>query len=298
MADPAIYFDASYGGIPLLIARISTEEGRDVVTQSPARGDKHVRQDRGLKPLDTMVEILFCDQPGKDVYTKRFDQFRAMANGDGAQVFSHPIIGSYSARISDFSHEVDANELSIRVSCKVLAEDEPQFTLSVGAGVTPDAGLEAVSVASENATNALSAAGLSSTVPADCLSRVTDWVQGTDLDSQQVFAEVASLTSAIAFAIDTLELASNVNSWAAYQAMVLLSYQVSRAAQAATSNATQVFDLTVVTPRPLLAICADIYGSALAIDRADAIAAMNRVRTPGRVPAGTVLKMITAGATP
>lgn len=290
-----VYFPASFAGVPLLIVKIDTESGRDVAVQSPARGDKHVLQDRGVKLNRTTCEILFTDQPGQAPYLDRVNQVHALALAGAADIFSHPILGSYSARIEGFAISATA-DACVTVQCTILAENEPEVVMVAGAGTSTQAGLEAVSVSTETATQALTAVGLTSSLPTDCLDAVTAWAEGDELDSQQVFAEVASLTGQINGAINDLELASDITRWQAYRALIGLGYQLQRAALAATADADRVFDLFVAVPRPMIAICAEVYGASLALDRADQNTRLNRVRTPGLVPGGTTLKMIATGA--
>lgn len=291
------YIGASYAGVDLMVATISTPVGLDVVTHSPARGDKHVNQIRGLKHKAAQLRLLFIDQPGKPNYILRAQQFQGATEIPAASSFSHPVLGTYMAIAADVEM-IATDEMMVEFSCRMLPEDEPQVTFPAGAGVSVGAGSDATNVAATNATNALTAAGLSSDTPTSCASTVSAWAEiDTDLlDSQQVFLEVATLTAQIDSDIDTLEMESDLDLWLAYQAYILLRFQVVRAAQAATANADKVFDFIVGQPRPLLAICSDIYGPALAQQRWQDVINLNRVRTPGLLPAGTSLKMPSDGA--
>ncbi len=294
------YITANFGGLDLLVTDVDTEEGRDVVVQSPARGDKHVLQDRGKKLLSVSCTMLFVNQPGKADFFARFDQLRTLANEGGPTVFAHPLIGSFIARLTDFSHRGGVGTGTITCQGKFLAEDEPQVIVRQGAGVSTVAGLEAVSSAAYAANTAIAALGFPA-VPyvSAALAAATDWAAGdsTFLDSNSVFADLASLSGELAATIDSLQLLSNLSNYQAYRALVTLGYQLSRAADAATSDADNVFDLTVRVRRPLITICADVYGAALAQDRADSVAQLNRIARPGLVPIGTY-KFPSDGASP
>jgi hypothetical protein len=305
MALADIYFDASYGGVDLLVASLETRGGRDIVVQSPSNGDQHTLDDRGRKHLETRVTILFIHEPGKDAPLDRFDRLRLLVEGeDGkpaqAQIFSHPILGSYRARISDFDARASADETMVEVQATVLAEDEPHTVFSAGGGVTGEAGFDVVNVASKHADTQLAAVGLASPVPSSCLTAVTSWSSAdpNTLDSNEVIADVATLTAAIAVEIDTLELAAALSRWQAYQAMMVLSFQLGEAAKTFTRAADRMFELLVTRAQPVLSICARIYGAALALDMRDQVVAINRVRRPGLVPAGTRLLMPSDGASP
>lgn len=314
MSGPNIYFVASYGGVELLIAELDTQGGRDIAIQSPSRGDQHTLQDRGRKLLHVSATILFVDQPGQDPYLDRFDSFRSMADGDGAQIFSHPILGSYRARISDFSFRASGEESAVDVNCTILAEDEPQLVFPIAAGVSSGAGVEAVSVAAGTAITALGPVGAAiptTSVPQvkaygsalatiqNCINTATSWdIAGDVLDSQAAFSALATLTGQLSTAIDALDLLTDLSRWQAYQAIIGLSFQLRRAAEAATSDASNVISVYVPAPVAMLALCARIYGPALASDRAASVTALNRVRRPGRIEAGTTLKMPADGASP
>lgn len=298
--DASIWFDASFGNVDLLVLDIDTEAGRDIAVKSPSRGDKHALQDRGAKLLATNATVLFCIQPGKDSYLDRFDAFRAAAAA-GPDIFVHPLLDAYRARIEGFTFSASAEERSVTVKCRILAEDEPQQVFTPGAGVSSDAGLDSVTVASSLADTAIATAGLTLPTPvtANALAAVTSWsaTDLDDLDTNAVTSATATITGQIATAISALNLEQDLVHWPVYQALINLSYQLSRAATSFASQATNVFDLTITVPQALRAICARVYGPALAEDRQRQVTKMNRIRTPGRVPAGTY-KFPSDGAQP
>lgn len=289
MADE-VYFDGSFGDLALLISSISTDEGRDVAIQSPARGSRHFLQDRGGRLRKVDVTVLFVDQPKGGSYLERFDAFRNLVNLGEAQLFTHPLLGAYRARAEGLQHVADAAIKEVRASVTILAEDEPQPVVPVGAGAAPTAGLESVIVAASIATTELDAAGLPSGLPTECVAAVTSWSEQLDeLDSQEVFLTIETLTGQIADAIDAYELASDITRWQSYKALIGLSYQLQRAGEAFTSDTVAPTTITVMRAQPLLAISTGLYGPEIAIDMASRIAKLNRIRTPALVPAGTRL---------
>jgi hypothetical protein len=285
------YFESMFGDLPLLIASIETDDGRDIAVQSPARGSRHYLQDRGAKLGRTECEILFLDEPAKATYLERFARLRALIAQGDAQIFSHPLLGTYRARAEGGRHTASSDARQIKFQCTFLPEDEPQPTTPTGAGVAPVAGLDTVTVAVSEADSALAAAGLTSSVPGSALDFLTGLVDSIDVDTQAAISGVATLTGQINAAIDDLDLATHVERWPAYQAMINLISAVQLAGQALTSDTEQLISFFVAQPLPLLTVCADIYGPELAADRADRVTRINRVRTPNRVPAGTTLRM-------
>lgn len=294
---PVIYFDAAFGDQRILVSQIDTDGGRDIAVSSPSRGNKHVLMDRGEKFGPTTCEILFVDQPRLAPYTDRYDAFRALVKAGEPQIFSHPLDGSYLARAEATHTHASSETKEIRVTCTFYPESELQSVFPSGAGVSSAAGLESVSVAAGDVDDALSDLGIdTSDVPTTCLAKVQEWNDAEDLDSQEVFLGVASLTEQISDAIDALDLATDITRWSAYKAMIALRYQVMLAGEALTSAEDRLIDITIDRPLPLLAVCAELYGGALAPDVSAKIAKINRIRTPGLIPAGTRLKMLAEGA--
>ncbi len=260
--------------------------------QSPARGSRHFLQDRGRKVRRADATILFLSQPGLGSYLDRFEEFRKLANTESAELFVHPLVGSYHARVEGLTHDANADAQEVVVTCTFLAEQEPDSIAPVGAGVAPIAGVASIAVASEAADAELAAAGLTSPIPTDVLNAVTGWSDQADgeLDSQQVFLDVASLSGRISDEIAAFDLATDLSRWPAYRALILLSYQLRRAGEAFTSDVTHLLNITITVARPLLAIAAELYGPELAPSMATKLAKINRIRTPARVPAGSTLR--------
>lgn len=302
---PATYFASSFGGVRMLVATIDTERGKDIAVQSPSTGNRHSLSARGGRLHRSTVEVLFLNQPGQAPYLERYRAFLDLAEREEPQVFVHPLDGSYRAQIGDIQTTGSSGESQIRVTCSVLRDDEPQTTFRVGAGISPVAGIDAVTDAAKATSDALLAAGFPAGAIAapredliafpllgDSVDSVRTWGEAEDLDPQAVFLGVASLCDRIDQAMADYRLASDLALWPAYTSMVRLRYTVVRAGQALTADTERMFDLFVDRPRPLLAICAEVYGASLAQDYAARIAKANRLRTPGLVPAATTLKML------
>lgn len=292
----SLFFDGSYGDVDLYISSLSSTGGRDLAIQSPSRGDRHLVQDRGLSTRRSRLELLFVSMPGERAnYFERFQRFAAFANGEAAQIFQHPIDGSYLAKVESFSYEVDAESESIRASASFIALENTEFVFAAGNGADGSAGVESVTVAALTANDAITAAGLidpfSTTVAAETADAVTAWSVSDRLDPAQVLLEVNTLSRKIDSAIAATNYATSYEKWDAFKALTGLRFQLGRAAEVFTANTARVFDLFVDGPQPLLAICAQVYGAAQAEQMAGEVARGNRIRTPGLVPAGTTLKM-------
>lgn len=283
----ATYTKASIDGVELLIVSIDTAIGRDVAVQSPSTGGKHTSSDRGPSFGVSNVDILFCHQPGAAPYLDRYEAFRAMCAKAGSRVFAHPLHGSQRVKIEAANGEVDASTNGIRVRCTLLPDEEPTFVSPVAPSTAPTAGVEAVRALAEDATAELAAVGIDDQIPTIAIGTVTAWADAADLDAAQVFLEVGNRVAEIDVLRKSLE--PDLDKWEAWRALTNLRATVVKAAQSFTADSEATFEVFVSTARPLLAICAEVYGAEEAPERAQQAAKNNRIRSPGRVPAGTTL---------
>jgi prophage DNA circulation protein len=287
---------ASYGGVEFYVASMSGKAGRDIVVKSPSRGDAHVLQDRGLRHRTLQCELMFVDEPGRATKLDRFLEFQRLANDGTPQIFRHPIDGSFRARVTDFDYNIRADDHGISASCTFLADDEPATVVSSGIGTAPLAGVEEVAATVAVLDESLAAENLSSATPQNTLDKVTAWTQAETTDTRAVYLEASSLSNQISDEINRLELVTNLDRWPLYREFINLNFQVRRAAEAATTEADDVFEIVVSSAQPLRALCARLYGAEEAEDKTRQATQINRLRTPGLVPAGTRLMMPREGA--
>jgi hypothetical protein len=285
------HYESMFGDMPLLIAEISTDDGRDIAVQSPARGSRHYLQDRGAKLGKAECEILFISEPGKASYLERFAQFRALVAGGEPKIFSHPLIGTYRARAEGGRHSANSESKQIRFQCSFLPEDEPQPATPTGSGVAPIAGVETITVAVDAVKDQLLAQDPPQTWLDDLVSFVTSAANTVDIDSQEVISGAQVFTGIINDTIKEFDLATDIARWPLYQALINLFAAVQVTVESLTSDDDQTISVRVDRPMPLLSICSEIYGPDLAADQAQRVTRMNRLRTPNRVPAGTTLTM-------
>lgn len=294
------YYGASFGDLPLIVVSFRSNGGRDVAIQSPSRGDAHTLHDRGKVLRSTSCELVFAGADGQ--YVAAFRAFKAAAEDGTPKAFVHPLDGVYMARVSSLDYSADANEEAIRCSVTFLEEQEQQVQIAVEMGAPNASGPEAVGVAVLASAAALD--GIASaltpqqvtatqTALAQTADTVNAWSLADALDTHQVFLGVATLTATLDNQIDALEQTLDPNQWQAYKALVMLRFEVTRAGEAATQAVQRMFDFHVTADLPLTTICAEVFGADKAIAMAEMVASINRIATPGAVPAGTILKMPT-----
>lgn len=282
---------AKYGDQALLVTGFSGDAGRDWITQSPARGDNHLVQERGRRQQRTPCELLFTDQPGRGDYLERWLAFRELASRTTPSLFVHPFDGSYLAVVAELQYQVQKRERAVRATCAFVAVAALQAVVPSGAGVVPQAGSAAVDTAADKAATTLAAAGVSSSLPADCQAAVEAWAAAETPEARAIQVEAASLASQLDELLDTAELATDLDRWEAYRAVISLRAEVTRAAAAVTSETSQVYSYTVAVAEPLRTLVARLYGASNAAERTAQVQRLNGLRTPGRVPAGTVLSL-------
>lgn len=284
---------ARFGDLPLIVTSFRDEGGRDWNTQSPARGDDHIVQDRGKRQQRTTVELIFCRQPGAPDYMAWWFAFRALADLDRATLFTHPMNGTYLSVVADLTSSVDAQRACVTASCVFVPAERSRSVFPLGAGVTAVAGPEQVGVLAGQADAQLAAAGLTSSAPGACTAQVTAWSEAEDPDARTIALQAAGLAGQIDAEVERLQLLTEIGAWQSYRSMVILRDSVARAAAAATSETAQVMRLTLSVAEPLRSLCARLYGASEAEDRARQVMRLNGLRTPGMVPAGTVLSLPT-----
>lgn len=107
------------------------------------------------------------------------------------------------------------------------------------------------------------------------------------------YDEAAAIRDDLSEAMDRIaDAAADLGDDAAYDAVQTLRLAMVRDVTARGGSLTRLFDHRVTTDRPLLVVAHELYGDAA---RDQEIAARNRIRHPGFVLAGTVLKALDGG---
>lgn len=289
MAD---FYEAQLGGVRLYLASADTDAGRTLVEHRPTRGDQVEVDDRGQGPHRTRVDLLFVTMAGAPPPLDRLRKLVALVaagNPDGF-FFSHPVEGTYRVAIGDFSHSLGTSG-QLRASASLVRMEAPTAAVTpIGPGVSPDAGLEAVTASAGAVADELADADLESDVPAAVVASVGRWAE-VDTAVRTVFMEAASISQQIQDEMARLELAADLRLWPAYKAMVTLAASVQAAAEAATAEVATVFRLRVSAATALRALVARVYGSRLAAERLAQVIKLNDAGNPARIPAGTELIM-------
>ncbi len=282
------FFEARYGGLKLWVSEISTAGGRDIVVHKLSRGNLHPKQDRGRSDGVARASLQFDQMLGDDLTgpERLLQLLDIIANGE-PQVFQHPLIGAYLARIGPFEHRADASSV-ITADIEIFPEEEPRAVTPTGFGTGAASADGVVSASADAADAKLAAIGATSDVTAKARAADSSWQTA---NARTVISDVGQLSSQIGEEIETLGLQTDMKKWEAFKAMIALSDSVLTSARAVTSEVSQVFTMRISRPISLNVLLARIYGGADVETRREQVLSLNDVRTPGWLPVGLELRL-------
>jgi hypothetical protein len=237
------------------------------------------------------AEIVFCPIVGEFNHEDRYQEFRRLRDRGLAQIFVHPLHGSYRARLGDCSVRRRADAVQITVSAEFIPDEVVQTTGEAGENLAPIAGPEAVAVAAELVGRELEViVSATSDAPGNAVAAATSWSEQEVPNSRSVYLELATTTGELDAMVDDLDLVQ-LETWQAYVEVIALRSALRECAQATAQETTQASLVEVKTATPLLAICAREVGAHEAAAYADLVAQVNDLRDTLLVPAGTVLRL-------
>ena len=282
------FYASSFGTVRIFCSRLSTTEGRNLVVHEMSGGANHVVQDMGARVVVASATLLFDYMNGDTVSPKaRLEEFRALVGTE--QVLTHPLNGSYNARVGPFTPEVDEHG-SITATVEFTATQIVNDVVPAGAASIPASGEGAVEAAAtlmrtELAELELSDDGLSASAEAS----VNGWNMAETSDPRVVLADTGTYTEKLGRQADTLS--GDLDKYSAFKATVLFADAVRSAAAAVSSGIDQTFVYRVAVPTALRTILAAEFG-AEAVDYFYGLTMkLNDIVTPGLLPEGTTLAL-------
>lgn len=287
MADSQFY-RSSFGGVDVWISQIQTDKSRRQVVHDLSDGDGAVIEDKGRKAVVSRVSLLFDWMIGDA--TAPLDRLRAFAElvDDKPRMFSHPIEGTFLARVSDFTHTFDSTSV-LTGECTITQIEEPVAVTPAGPGGIPDTGVGAVGSTAAALTVELDELGISSTLPTDALAAVDGWAAADGINPRDVLTQTGSLTSRLGELADSLQ--SDLDTWQAFKAVIALADAVRGAAESATADTAQTMTVRIGAPIALRTLVAMTYGADEADVRYTQVMQLNDVENPASLATGTELVM-------
>lgn len=289
--------EAAYDGVRIDVTNITSRLGNVLVSHAfPRRGGAEI-DDQGTNQGAHSMGVIFYETIDRDPavdgnHIDRFKAFKELCHDGRSHRFTHPFLGEFLVKCSEFTMQADANNRdSIGVNITFLEEEELQAVFTLGAGAQRLGGVSLVNVAADQADADLAAAGLTSTAPGAATDLVESWDErGNDLSAREVELELASFNNNFQTELDRIDVAMDVDNYPAVRSMVLLNYNMLKAADAFKQTTPRLIELTVVNPLPLRVLAALTYGGDEADNRTAEMQELNDIRRPGLLPAGTVLK--------
>lgn len=282
------FFEARYGGLKLWASEVTTQHGRDIVTHKLSRGNMHPKQDRGRMDRVARVSLQFDEMDG-DTLTgaERLETLLEFVTDGEPQVFQHPLVGAYLARIGPFETRVGADSV-ITADIEIYPEEEPRAVTPTGFGTGAVSADGVVTAAADNVDTQLAAIGASTPVTAKARTADASWQTA---NARTVMNDVATLSSEIADEVARLQLETDMKKWPAFKAMIQLSDSVLTSARAVTSEVSQIFTMRIAQPISLNVLLARIYGGAEVETRREQTLSLNPIRTPAWLPVGFELRL-------
>lgn len=286
MADT--FYKSSFGGLRLWISRISTDKSRTQIKHELSAGDQFVVQDRGRSLLTARVTVLCDYMDGDDL--SPIDRIRKLSSlvDDQPRVFSHPIEGSFLARVGPFTYEIDDKSV-ITAEVEFTSVDDVVAVAPVTAGTLLGPGAGAVEAAADAMTAELADIGLTSSSPAAAIAAANSWADTDLINPKDVLAKEGSLTQQLGAEADGYD--GDMGMWSAFKSTVLLAETVRMAASAATADAPATFFLRTGTPMALRALLTSVYPADQAAERYDQVMSINDILSPAMLDVGSELEM-------
>jgi len=235
-------FLCSWGDIQLFVSEIEWEDGETQVVHQPAAGDDHSVQPRGSQIKTATAHLMFDEFSGaRETGSVAFRRFQATTKE--RRIFTHPMTGSYFARIGRFTPHIDSSSV-ISATCEIIPDGIVQPVSPAGAGASGVSGERSVAAAADVMSQSLADLGLG--FPSSSLLGF-DFTLAADVNINLAFSANVNLTAS-----------ANVSATASGSASVAATASVSASAAAQGSASALAF--------------AGVYARALAIANATAVA--------------------------
>jgi hypothetical protein len=287
----------TWGLIRLWCSRIETTAGRMLTVHDLTQGNSHPVHDGGLDAKRVRLTLIFDDFPGEtEAPEVRLQRIIAAHENGTEAVFSHPIHGTFLAKIGSFSHTADEHTV-FQAEAEFVPVEDVQPVSPAGAGVPGIVGEASVGAAADALDGEIDLVQLGIFLDEDPLEttalareRVAAWNTGEETPpTREIIADTADVSARLSTMIEDGGLEEDLALFDVFRATVMFGESFRAAALAATSETPAVFVMRVTTPIVILRLAAEVYGGVEAEDRDRQIRALNDIRTPGWFGPGDLL---------
>lgn len=152
--DPNEFFVCTWGDIELFASRLDWHAGETQVIHELAAGDFHPVQPRGSLIRKATAALLFDDfQGARETGASAFRRFEISTKE--RRLFTHPMDGSFFARIGEFNPSIDEHTV-ITASCEFIPDAVIPPVSPAGAGSSSASGESSVVAAADVVAQKLS----------------------------------------------------------------------------------------------------------------------------------------------
>lgn len=299
------FFQSAWGKVRLWLSNISTSDGRKQVVKEYTRGDLPDVQDRGKVPRRTRCSILFDMFPSDPIDPiDRLEMLIAEVADSattGPKLFAHPIYGTYLAAIEDFDHTIDDSG-TIAATATFIATEDTGVIFTFATGISQEIDADALNNASDFLDSQLADFGLTTKLTSQARSLADQFQRAVNQANDQIDAQlaktsglrntlvgVASISDQLWAEQDRLQVTANTAMWPVFRAYVLLGEAVRSAAVASTPQVESLITVRVDGAMSLWSLLTKTYGARKAPARRGDVMALNSLKTPARIPSGTIL---------
>ena len=280
-------YTPAFAGVVLDVVSFQTELSRDVVEHRPHRGRGAQLSDRGQAPRrDTLTVVL--TGTSQEIVTTR-QTLLVLAGAGDARLFTHPLDGSWLARLTAFSETLDASAtLSL-----TLVEDVP-FTERI-ADPTETVTIQDVEALADAYDAELAMLEVSATLPADspsgadALTMVEEWQSDRPTSAQ--LAELESYRARSLAVRDVLFESPEPAAWRAARKLGELRGTIELYQAGLQRIALSHHSLTVHHAVPLIQFLAQVYGATDASRLLGEVIRLNGITNPLRIAEGAILTL-------
>lgn len=282
------FYESRFGNVRLWLSGADTQRGNTLVIHEPSAGKNYTVQDRGEVLLRCTLQILFDQMMDEIEPLDRYRQFYALATDGKAHVLTHPIEGSFLARVEAVSQTIDQSGV-ISCSAVFVQVETSASILQAGAATVPATGSNAVAAAAESRTSALEAIEQSSATSATAVSVTDAWASDPNVTSREVITQSAAVGDSIYAESKTFD--DDLESWEAQRSTLLLLGNVYQATDSILSETSQTFALKLGDSIALRLLVASVYGADESDGRYAQVLMLNDISDPATIPAGIELLM-------
>lgn len=284
----AFSFEASFGGVALDIRSVQTTFTRRTDVYEPERGDGADVFDRGRA---LRVDRLSVTLPGTpDEVSARIRQLSALADNGDIRTFTHPIDGSWQARLGQFDLSIQNGDVTASMS--ILQVSALVATALNAENPDEETTAQDVAVDAERADAALADIDLDDVSVTEAVADAQSWDEETPVNLREdTLGAVRASLGGLQAQLDQLPaVTENVR---ASQVVMRTIASLQRFSDTLSAGGWRFATVTLGEPASLGVLLASVFGAGIVEEIIDQVRAVNQLRDATRIPMGTAVLLPT-----